>query len=224
MGHPGRGWGYNLTVGTGRVYELGARIAGRFCPGYGGLMKRMVFVLCLLMAASGYSQAQSADDEIARAVMAAPAAMTADAMVVHLADDGSHQVLREGSNGLVCYDRSNEPGRGFAVQCTSVGNLARAGQNHKVRMASGNADDANTMLASQEADGSREVPEFGSVWYSVNGQDQASANANQPHITIATPFATSDTLGLPVEGGYSQSGSWIMDAGTSTAHIMVPGR
>lgn len=187
-------------------------------------MKRMVFVLCLLMAASASSQAQSADDEIARAVMAAPAAMTADAMVVRLSDDGSHEVLREGSNGLVCYDRSNEPGRGFAVQCTSVGNLPRAAQNHKVRMASSNAEEASAMFEAHEADGSRETPEFGSVWYSVNGQDQASANANQPHITIATPFATTETLGLPVEGGYRQSGTWIMDAGTSTAHIMVPGR
>ena len=187
-------------------------------------MKRIAIVSCFLLAASVYSQAQSADDEIARAVMASPPAMMADATVVHLADDGSHQVLREGSNGLVCYDRSNEPGREFSAQCTSVGNLPRAGQNHKVWMASGNADEARTMFESQEADGSREAPEFGSVWYSVNGQDQASANANNPHITIAVPFATSDTLGLPNEGGYSQSGSWIMEAGTSAAHIMIPGR
>ena len=134
------------------------------------------------------------------------------------------EVLREGSNGLVCYDRSNEPGRDFSAQCTSVGNLPRAGQNHKVWMSSANAEEARGMFESQESDGSREPPQFGSVWYTLAGSDQASASANSPHITIAVPFSTSDTLGLPSEGSYSQSGSWIMQAGTSAAHIMIPGR
>jgi hypothetical protein len=186
-------------------------------------MKSSAIVFCFLLMASLFVRAQSTDEEIARAVMASPAAMAADAMVIRFSDDGSHETLREGSNGLICYGRSNEPGRGFSAQCTSTGNLARAAQNHKVRMASNNADEVRSMFESKESDGSREVPEFGSVWYSVNGQDRESANANRPHITIAVPFATGETLGLPIEGGYSQSGSWIMEAGTSAAHIMIPG-
>lgn len=187
-------------------------------------MKHVSIILCLLVVISANTQTQSVDEEIARAVMAAPPAMMADATVVRLADDGSQEVLREGSNGLVCYDRSNEPGRDFSAQCTSVGNLPRAGQNHKVWMSSANAEEARGMFESQESDGSREPPQFGSVWYTLAGSDQASASANSPHITIAVPFSTSDTLGLPSEGSYSQSGSWIMQAGTSAAHIMIPGR
>ena len=80
------------------------------------------------------------------------------------------------------------------------------------------------MFTAQENDGSREPPEFGSVWYTLNGTNQESASSNAAHITIAVPFSTSDTLGLPSEGSYSQSGSWIMEAGTSAAHIMIPGR
>ena len=135
-------------------------------------MKSSAIVFCFLLMASLFVRAQSPDEEIARAVMASPAAMVADAMVIRFSDDGSHETLREGSNGLVCYDRSNEPGRGFSAQCTSTGNLARAAQNHKVRMASNNADEVRSMFESQESDGSREAPEFGSVWYSVNGQDR----------------------------------------------------
>ena len=187
-------------------------------------MKQMTVIPFLILAVSASLQAQSVEEEIARAVMAAPPALTAEAGVVRLADDGSHEVLRESSNGLVCYDRSNEPGRDFSTQCTNVGNLLRAGQNHKVRMSSANAEEANAMFASQENDGSRESPEFGSVWYTLNGTDQESASSNAAHITIAVPFSTTDTLGLPSEGSYSQSGSWIMEAGTSAAHIMIPGR
>ena len=187
-------------------------------------MKQITVVPFLILAFSVSSQAQSAEEEIARAVMAAPPALMADAGVVRLADDGSHEVLRDSSNGLVCYDRSNEPGRDFSTQCTSVGNLRRAGQNHKVRMSSANAEAASAMFESQENDGSREPPDFGSVWYTLNGSDRASASTNSAHITIAVPFSTSDTIGLPSDGSYSQSGSWIMEAGTSAAHIMIPGR
>ena len=196
-------------------------------------MDRLACGVFVLLAMSASSVAQTADDQIARAVLAAPAAMAGDAMVVLFAVDGSHQVLREGSNGLVCYDRSDEPGRKFAVQCTSVENLARVAQTHRIRMAAGNRssrpyteylDEVRTMLDAAETDGTQEAPKFGSVWYSLNGQDQASVTPHQAHITIAVPFATSESLSLPSEGSYTQAGSWIMEAGTSAAHLMIPGR
>ena len=187
-------------------------------------MKRLLIVSFVLMAASTSVLAQSAEDEIARAVLAAPRALADDATVVRMAADGSHEVLREGGNGLVCYDRSNEPGRSFAVQCTDEENLERAKQTHRLRMAAGNADEARESIAAAEADGSRIAPKFGSVWYALTGQDQASVTPHQAHITVAVPFATSDTLSLPDEGAYNQAGAWIMEAGTSAAHIMIPGR
>jgi len=187
-------------------------------------MKRFLLVSCVFMVASISPHAQSVEDEIARAVLAAPKAMADNAMVVRIADDGSHEVLREGSNGLVCYDRSDEPGRSFAVQCTDVENLPRAKQTHRIKMSAGKADEAREMIAAAETNGSREVPEFGSVWYSLTGENRAAVTPHQAHITVAVPFATSDTLSLPSEGSYTQAGAWIMDAGTSAAHIMVPGR
>ena len=68
-------------------------------------------------------------------------------------------------------------------------------------------------------DGSRVKPEFGSVFYTMAGKDQASAT--RVHLTIAVPGATATSLGLPDNN--KQGGAWIMNAGTSTAHIMVPG-
>ena len=54
------------------------------------------------------------------------------------------------------------------------------------------------------------------MWYTLNGPDQATARL---HVTIAVPGATAASLGLPDNG--KMGGAWIMNAGTSTAHIMM---
>ena len=70
----------------------------------------------------------------------------------------------------------------------------------------------------RQKDGSRVKPEFGSVWYHYMGPDKDHART---HMTIAVPGATTQSLGLPDNG---KNGTvWIMNAGTSTAHLMTPG-
>jgi len=41
------------------------------------------------------------------------------------------------------------------------------------------------------------------------------------HMTVAVPGATTQSLGFPENN--KQGGVWIMNAGTSTAHLMIPG-
>jgi hypothetical protein len=41
------------------------------------------------------------------------------------------------------------------------------------------------------------------------------------HTTVAVPGATAQSLGLP--DNPQKGGVWIMNAGTSTAHLMTPG-
>ncbi len=183
-------------------------------------MKRIVFTLCALTLAATVG-AQSTDDQIATATMAAPPAMQADAMVIRLAADGSHTVLREGSNGLVCWDRSDEPNRSFSVQCTSVENMDRIRQNRAWNMSGKTAEEIRAMRDAAEADGTRAVSKFGSVYYTLNGENAEAASL---HLTVAVPFATAESLGLPDQGSYTRAGTWIMEAGLSSAHIMLPGR
>ncbi len=59
------------------------------------------------------------------------------------------------------------------------------------------------------------------MWYAVAGPDRERARP-ESHITIAVPFATAQSTGLPDNG--RQGGAWIMNAGTMKAHIMVPNR
>jgi hypothetical protein len=40
-------------------------------------------------------------------------------------------------------------------------------------------------------------------------------------MTVAVPGATAQSMGLPDNA--KMGGVWIMDPGTSTAHLMIPG-
>jgi hypothetical protein len=163
--------------------------------------------------------AQAPQDAIERALAAAPRQMRDAAMVIKWKADGTYDTLRPGTNRLVCYDQSGEPNeQPFSVQCTSVGNLERVAQNKKFEKEL-DRDKRLAALDAAEKDGTRVKPEFGSVFYTMSGKDQASAT--RVHITIAVPGATAASLGLPDNN--KQGGAWIMNAGTSTAHIMVPG-
>ena len=178
-------------------------------------------LLCLVPLAVGSTAAQSDDDAIATALMAAPPALAGSAMVIRLDDSGDYEVLREGDNDLVCWDRSDQPNMSFSVQCTSVGNLDRIKQNRAWAMSGQTAEEIRALQDAAEADGTREVSVYGSMYYTMAGADAESANL---HMTIAVPFATGEALGLPEEGSYTRAGTWIMQAGTSSAHIMLPGR
>jgi len=180
-------------------------------------MKLMVAMVLGALAVSTSAMAQT-NEEIDRALAAAPRNQHDAATVIKWKADYTYETLKKGTNKLVCYDRSNEAGRpAFAVQCTTLGNLPRVAQNRKFEaIADKNARQA--AIEAAEKDGTRVKPEFGSVFISVSGPDKEHAHQ---HTTIAVPGATKDTLGLPDTPG--QGGAWLMNPGTSTAHIMTPG-
>ena len=177
----------------------------------------VLFTAAVALSAPAGVAAQSAVD---RALAAAPERARADASVIQWNADHTYQTLKEGSGPLVCYDRSDEPGRAtFAVQCTSKANLERVAQNRRFQFeADGDRQAVGALVAAAEADGSRIAPEYGSLWMSMNGSDQASART---HTTVAVPGATTASIGLP--DNPRQGGAWIMDAGKTSAHIMTPG-
>ena len=181
-------------------------------------MKRIALLVIGLVAASAGAFAQAEDPAISTPLLAAPENMRAAATVVKWSPDHSYSTLRKGTNRLVCYDRSGFPlQQPFSLECTSIANLDRVAQNMKAE-ALGDKMKSEAMLNAEEKDGTRVKPEFGSVWYHLMGADKDHA---RPHMTIAVPGATMQTLGLPENG--RNGGVWIMNAGTTTAHLMTPG-
>jgi hypothetical protein len=162
--------------------------------------------------------AQAPADPIETALLAAPAGVRAGATVIKWKPDFTYDTLRKGTNRLVCYDRSGQPlQQPFAIECTSIGNLERVAQNMKLE-ATGDRAKTQALLDAAEKDGTRVKPEFGSVFYNLNGPNKEQA---RPHTTVAVPGATAQSLGLPDNN--KLGGAWIMNAGTTTAHIMIPG-
>ena len=162
-----------------------------------------------------------AEAAIEKALFAAPANLRPAATVIRWKPDQTYETFKKGTNRLVCYDRSGFPLEPpFSVECTSIGNLERVAQNLKFE-AAGGGDEKKTqaLFDALEKEGTRVKPEHGSIWHQFRGADQARARM---HLTVAVPGGTAQSTGLPVTR--DPMNAWIMDAGTSSAHIMLPGR
>lgn len=161
--------------------------------------------------------------DVDKALVAAPASLKDQATVIKWnLEDYTYTDLRKGTNHLVCYDRSGFPLHpAFAVQCTSLANLPRVAQNLEAE-STGDRDKSEAMLKAWEAEGKRIAPEYGSLWYNENGADADSSDPH--HLMIAVPGATTATTGLPEGRRNANGGAFIMNAGTTTAHIMIPNR
>ncbi len=180
-------------------------------------MKRFLFALSagLLLPSALLGQSQM---EIQRAVMAAPPNMRDDVTVLQLRSDGTTAVLRPGTNGLMCWDNRGRRGYNnpFDVQCTTEANRPRLEQNHAFQGAGGSDEEIQARFDRAEGDGSRELSEFGSIYYRVMGE---SMDNFRTHTTVAVPFGTGESLGLPSRGGRGML--WVMQGGTSSSHLMV---
>ncbi len=181
-------------------------------------MKRIIAVVFTILALSAVSFAQTTEEMIEKALLPAPRNMKDGATVIKWKSDFTYDTLRKGTNKLVCYDRTGQPGQpAFAVECTSLANLERVAQSLKMEAIPDKKESQAAFEAAEKA-GAWTKPEFGSLWIHMSGQSQAQARM---HVTIAVPGATTKTLGFPETG--SQGGVWIMNAGTSAAHLMTPG-
>jgi len=181
-------------------------------------MMRIAMFLFAVVVVSTCAAAQAPDAAIETALLAAPANLREGAAVIKWKSDYTYETLKKGTNRLVCYDRTGFPEQQpFSVECTSIANLDRVAQNLKFESV-GDKVKTQAMVDAAEKDGTRVKPEYGSVWYHIIGPDREHAHA---HLTIAVPGATAQSLGLPDNN--KQGTVWIMNGGTSTAHLMTPG-
>ena len=195
-------------------------------------MKRMIMIALGTLMVSASVMAQrggppppppplepgASQADVDAALVAAPGNLKDQATVIKWKPDQTYTTLRKGTNRLVCYDRSGFPlQQAYSIECTMLGNIDRVAQNMKIESL-GDRAKAQAAFDDLEKNGTRVKPEFGSVFYHIQGPDSGRGRG---HMTIAVPGATTATLGLPDSG--RGGGVWIMNAGTSTAHLMVPG-
>src|SRR6058998_2631008 len=137
-------------------------------------MKRVIVVVLSILAISAAAFAQSSA-EIDKALLAAPRQLKEGATVIKWKPDFTYDTLRKGTNRLVCYDRSGQPGQQpFAVECTSIANLERVAQSLKMEAIPDKKESQAAFEAAEKA-GNWIKPEFGSLWIHFSGPDQARA-------------------------------------------------
>src|SRR5215472_12908233 len=127
----------------------------------GHKMKRTLLVVLTILALSAGVFAQTATDEIEKALLPAPRNMKEGATVIKWKPDFTYETLRKGTNRMVCYDRSNQPGQQpFAVECTSIANLERVAQSLKIEAIADQKERRAAFEAAEKA-GTWTKPEFG---------------------------------------------------------------
>ena len=187
-------------------------------------MKLLLFLLftAVLLPSALCAQSSAADAAagVERTLLAAPAALRAEATILELRSDGSTVVLRGGSNSVICWDNEGRPGQvaPLDVECTAEANRPRLEQNHAFESTGGTVAEIRARFERAEAGGTRALSVQGSIYYHVFGD---SPPDYRNHTVVAVPYATRD-LGFPIARGPAML--WLMEAGTSGAHLMVSGR
>lgn len=187
--------------------------------------KLLQFWLVLLSVAiclgvSGYGVAaeeeKSADQRIAEALLPLPEPLRAGATVVLDREPGKREVLRKGTNHIIC--RADTPAPGFTVRCHHRDLDALSTRIEELRAEGVSWDRFRDTIDAEIRSG--KLKTFaGATRYMLAGSSPVTA---LPLMEVFLPGATSESTGLPVE--LSNYRPWLMWAGTAAAHIMIPGK
>ncbi|MBW8783524.1 MAG: hypothetical protein JF593_02605 [Novosphingobium sp.] len=158
------------------------------------------------------SASAGANDPIASAESAAPAAVAKAASIVAVQPDGSMKELRKGTNGFTCMpDNPTTPGPDPMCMDGNAMTWAQAWMGHKppptdkagiMYMLSGGTDASNT-------DPYAKQPTSGGDWIHTG-----------PHIMVVGSKAT--LAGYPSGPNPNTKAPYVMWAGTPYAHLMIP--
>jgi len=183
----------------------------------------------LLLAACGRAGSASAQmspaDQIARAVLAAPESLRADATVLGYGGEPREgdplTVLRQGTNGIMCLadDPSNER---FSVACyhESMDPFMAMGR----RMSAAGEDRAAVLDARRAAiDAGEMQPPGAALWVLTADSDVDPAvgpgDDSRRRSVLYVPYAKAEELGLPTHP--DGSSPWLMLPGQPWAHVMI---
>ncbi|MFS4416257.1 hypothetical protein [Maribacter sp. 2307ULW6-5] len=191
-------------------------------------MKHILFSALLFCSAYAWGQETvilPANIQIKTAVLPAPEADKAQAMVYGYNESGEMVVLREGSNNLVCL--ADDPRKkGISVSCYSK-KLDPFMKRGRELTAQGKDFNEKREIRGQEvAQGKLPLPMEPSMTYIYTGSEEAydartgTLADGKFRYVIYTPFATTESTGLP-DKPHAPGMPWLMDPGTFRAHIMV---
>ena len=194
-----------------RCVRRRARLGSTSCPerqGRIGVSMRRVAFGCILLTLPGVATAQTVEEQIAEAVLAAPESLRDGATVIVRNARRRPSIIRQGTNALVC--EPDGPGPGFGVECYHKSFQDVMDWTNE-RLAAGARSFADMFI-----DGGPMVEVSpGAMQYALVGPTREEAVRE---MSIHLPYATAGSTGLPTEERVN--GPWLMWGGTRAAHIM----
>ena len=179
-------------------------------------MKKVLIALSVLGCILPSAPAQSDESLIRETVLPLPESLRAGAEVIQYEEGTRKKVIRKGTNGWIC--AADDPGGEFMVLCYYRELQHLYQRARELALQGEGAEERQSILGKEAKSGKLKVPEHG-VAFVVRGLNQEVA---LPLTVVVLPFATAESTGLPTE--IDPHRPWLMNAGTATAHIMLPGQ
>jgi hypothetical protein len=173
----------------------------------------VVMLICALAVAQ---QGAPADKLISDALRPLPESLRSGAAVVRDLAPGKREVLRKGTNQIVC--RADAPTPGFLVRCYHKDLEALLTRVEQV-LAGGASERELLQTLDAEIKAGKVKVFVGATEYLLAGPDVDRALSI---MTVYVPGATSASTGLSAEPDNYRP--WLMYAGSSIAHIMISGK
>jgi hypothetical protein len=182
----------------------------------------VVAVLALVLAPLGLEAQAKAADQIAAAVLAAPADRRDGAAVLGYDASGKLTSLRKGTNDMICL-ADNPAEDGFETACYHVSLEPFMARGRALTAAGVTGQErSETRLREIEA-GTLKMSDKPAMLYILTGDsfDPASGTVAGEYrrSVMYLPFATAESTGLSTSA--SSTDPWIMFPGTAGAHIMI---
>ena len=171
------------------------------------------------------NQKLTADQQIACALMAAPAEMKEGAKIYGYGDDGEFMTLREGTNDFVCI-ADNPSKAGFQVVGYHMSLEPMMARGRELEAEGKSREEKEAIRAEEAKSGKLKLPESPAALHIYHGKDayfdeesKTVENAKYRYV-VYIPYATQETTGLSLAPNES-SHPWLMFPGQYNAHIMI---
>jgi hypothetical protein len=189
---------------------------------------KAVFLILIACQFNAYCQAQQAppskEIQIKTALLACPKDKVDGATVFGYGPNQQLVLLRKGSNELICLaDDPSQPA--FSVACYHRDLEPFMERGRQLKKEGRSTKEIFDTRESEVKAGKLIMPKYPTTLYVYSGKDEnydrVSGEVKDGYLryVIYTPFATSETTGLPTAG--SPGTPWIMHPGTHGAHIMI---
>lgn len=186
--------------------------------------RRWLLALATLAISAAWScaspQVVNRDEQIAQALLAAPADKAGEARILGYAADGSVAELRPGTNDLVCLS-SNPALDSFSSSCYHASLEPYFARGRELDAEGVSREDRYRIRFEEMQAGTLPMPVMSATQYIFDGSWDSGTRAadGQVRWVIYVPGATPESTGLSLQP--QEGGPWLMMDGTPGAHIMI---